>query len=274
MKVVFNESTLQRFNKFALPLVLAWSLSTAGSLFLPSSTTEGFTSEFDPFFDLFHFGEKFGLTNQSSSISQSKTVTKQTLVPDPHRIKAIYRSNSDSFISISDSKTTTVVPLGGKYKNFFQLISVGDKTATFSGFGKKYTLRLGHDDPLARQEMVSEAISDPSSNIKMNEWHTIKHEAVMAQMNNIQNITKSIDIAEVFNGTKIDGFRVNRVDSDSLFVQLGILNGDIIQSVNNKKLSSYADVLSIYSQIPHLRSIRITVLRNNLPKDIVYEITR
>jgi hypothetical protein len=274
MKVIFSESILQRFNKFALPLALVWSLSTAGSVFLPGATIEGLSSEFDPFFDIFHFGEKFGIAKHFAGALHSKSVATPTLVPEPHRIKAIYRSASDSFISISDGKMTTIVPLGGKYKNNFQLTGLTDTTATFRGFGKTFSLRLGHDDLLVRQEIVNEAVSGPSGDEVEHEWHTISHDTVIAQMNDIQNIAKSIDIVEVYKGAKIDGFRVKKVTSDSLFSQLGIMNGDVIQSVNNKKLSSYADVLSVYAQVPHLQSIRITVLRNNLPKDIVYEITR
>jgi len=272
MKAIFNESVLQRFNKLMLPLALFWTLATIGGVYLPNSTIERFSYQFEPFFEIFHFGEKFGISNRFDGAVHSNGVSTTTLVPDPHCIKAIYRSDSDSFVSISDSASTTIVRLGGVYKSAFKLIGLTDTVATFCGYGKTYLLRLGHDDPLVRQETVMEAISD--SVHKENEWHVIAHDTLVSQMNNIQNLGKAIDISEVANGTKIEGFRVNKIASDSLFAQLGIMNGDIIQSVNNKKLESYADALSIYGQVPQLRSIRITVLRNNLPKDIVYEITR
>lgn len=70
------------------------------------------------------------------------------------------------------------------------------------------------------------------------------------------------------------GYRVNAIAPNSLFSQLGLQRGDVIQSFNNQKLESFADVLMIYGRMPQLRSIRLSVQRNNLQKDIVYEIIR
>jgi len=275
MKAVFNESILQRFNVLAAPLVIVWSLSTLGGVFLSDSSTQGFTSRFDPFFEIFHFGQKFGIAEHFNGAIHTKTVTKTALVPDPHRIKAIYRSASDSFVSISDTTTTLIVPLGGIYKGVFHLTAMSDTTATFRGYGKTYLLRLGHDDPLARQEVVTESVADPSqAGAQENEWRTIAYQTIKTQMSDLQNIGKNIDIAAVANGAKISGFRVNTIAPESIFAQLGIINGDIILSVNNKKLQSYADALAAYSQVPNLRSLRITVKRNNLQKELIYEITR
>lgn len=273
MNPIFNELHLRRFNLLAWPLVLAWSISTTTGMFLSTAGVERFSSPFESFFEIFHLGQKFGLSNDTEVTGKTETTT--TLVPDAHRIKAIYRSQSDSFVSISDTKTTTIVPLHGEYKGVFRLIGLNDTSAVFRGYGKTYRLRLGHDDNLSRQEVVTRFVSDPSQAGSVeNEWRTIAYQAIKEQMDDLQNIGKTIDITPAFTGSKITGFRVNTIASTSVFAQLGILQGDVIQSVNHKKLESYPDALAIASQLPRLRSIRITVLRNNLQKDIVYEITR
>lgn len=275
MKAIFNEYLLQRFNLLAFPLAIFWSLSTLGGIFLPSSTLESFEYQFEPFFEVFHFGHKFGITESADSTLHSKIVTTTTLVPESHRIKAIYRSNSDSFVTISDATTTRIVPLGGIYKNVFRLIALNDTAATFRGYGKTYRLRLGYDDPLSRQETLTQNISDPSqSGWEEGEWHKIPYKTVKEQISNLQNIEKNVDIFEVLDGDKIIGFQINSITPESVFAQLGIQNGDVILSINNKKLESYAAALAIYTQVPNLRSIRITLKRNNLQKEIIYEITR
>ncbi|MFH0709109.1 MAG: PDZ domain-containing protein [Pseudomonadota bacterium] len=275
MKAIFNESALQRFNLLAAPLVVVWSLSTLGGAFLSDSPTQGFTSRFDPFFEIFHFGQKFGIAEHFGGAIHTKSITATKLVPAPHRIKAIYRSASDSFVSISDANTTLIVPLGGIYKNVFRLTALTNSTATFRGYGKTYRLRLGHDDMLARREVVTESVADlAQAGVQEDESRTIAYQTIKSQMGDLQNIGKSIDISAVANGAKISGFRVNTIAPESIFGQLGILNGDIILSVNNKKLESYADAFAVYAQVPNLRSLRITVNRNNLQKELVYEITR
>lgn len=274
MNPIFNESLLQRLNAIALPVVVAWSISIAGGVFLSNTAIEGFINRFEPFFEIFHFGKKFAIAEHFDGAIHSKTVTTKTLVPYPHRIKAIYRAPSGSFISISDGKETLVVPLGGTYKAY-KLIDLSDTTAVFRGYGKTYRLRLGFDDVLSKEEVVTHSVPDPSHPAgEESEFHAIAYQTVIRQMKDIQNVGKYIDISEVVKGSKITGFRVNSIAPESIFAQLGIVQGDIIQSVNNQKLESYADALTVYSQVPRLRSIQITVLRNNLSKDIVYEITR
>lgn len=275
MNPIFNELHLRRFNLLAWPLVAAWSISTIAGIFLSTAGVEKFSSPFEPFFEIFHLGEKFGLTHYGEATINTKKVTTTTLVPDAHRIKAIYRSPSDSFVSISDARATTIVPLHGEYKGVFRLIGLNDTSAIFRGYGKTYRLRLGYDDNLSRQEVVTRFVSDGTQpGILENEWRTIAYQTIKEQMDDLQNIGKTIDITPNQVGSKVSGFRVNTIAEASLFSQLGILKGDVIQSVNNKKLESYADALAVVSQLPRLRSIRITVLRNNLQKDIVYEITR
>lgn len=275
MKAIFNESLIRRFNLLALPVVIVWSLSSIGGLFLSSTPISGFSYRFEPFFEIFHFGEQFSIVKSMGGTINSKTVVTQILIPYPHRIKAIYRSSSGSFVSISDDKETQIVPLGGVYKGVFRLVGLTEKTAVFSGYGQKYHLRLGYYDALSRQETVSQFVSDSQpSGLEEGEIHKIAYQTILSQMNDFQNIWKIIDISESRKGTKFMGFRINSIASKSIFSQLGLQQGDIIQSVNNQKIESFGDAIAMYSKVPHLRSVQITVLRNNLQKDIVYEITR
>ena len=274
MSKFFNESSLKYVNALAFPLVFLWSLSLCGTFFLPSFTYERLTYPYEPFFEIFHLGEKLALRDHSSTLS-TKTVTLTTFVPYPHRLKGLYRANSGSYASIYDGKETVIVPLKGSYKGAFRLIGLNDTSAIFQGYGKKYRLRLGKDDNLSRLERVSRVISDPlKKSAQENIPHIITYQSVMNQVNDIHNIHKSIDISESRNGSKFMGYRVNAIAQNSLFSQLGLQKGDIIQTFNNQKLESFADVLIIYGRMPQLRSIRLSVQRNNLQKDIVYEIIR
>jgi len=274
MNKFFNEYSLQRFNTLALPLVFLWSLSLFGALFLPTSTYERFTYPNEPFFEIFHLGEKMTLSTHSSAV-QTKMLTITTLVSYPHRLKALYLAHSGSYASVYDGKETVIVPLRGRYKGVFRLIGLNDTSAIFQGYGKRYRLRLGKDDTLARLERSTRTIPNPvEKTTPENVSHIITYQNIMKQVNDMENIHKSIDISERRNGSKFMGYRVNSIAPDSLFSQLGLQRGDIIQSINNQRLESFADVLLIYGRMPQLRSIRISLQRNNLQKDIVYEIIR
>lgn len=274
MNPVFDESFLKRFNTLALPLALVWSMSTLGGIFLSKAPVEGAAERFETFFELFRFGDKFGIVTQTAGASHGKTVTTTTLVPSGHRVKAIYRSAFASYVSISDGKETTVVPLHGRYKKDFTLIGISDSAAVFSGFGKSYRLRLGFEDNLARRKTVSVMVEETAADTRESEWRTVSREVLVEQMQNMNRLDKHIDLEILRAGDRVNGFRVERIAAESVLARLGIVQGDIIVSVNNKKLESYGDALAVYRQVPQMRNIRITVLRNNLHKDLLYEITR
>lgn len=274
MNKFFNEYSLQRFNSLAFPIVFLWSISLFAAIFLPSATQERLSYSFEPFFEIFHFGEKFALSNHASAVN-TKTITVTTLVPYPHRLKGLYRAKTGSYASIYDGKETLIVPLKGDYKRVFRLIGLNDTSAIFQGYGKKYRLRLGKDDNLSRLERITRIESTPlEKQDQEGIAHIITYQSIMNQVNKMHNIHKSIDISPSKNGSKFMGYRINAITSDSIFSQLGLQKGDVIQSFNNQKLESFTDVLMIYGRMPKLRSICLTVLRNNLPKDIVYEIIR
>jgi type II secretion system protein C len=274
MNKFFNEFSLQRFNTLAFPLVFLWSLTLCGAIFLPTSTYERFTYPNEPFFEIFHLGEKMALSTHASAV-QTKTLTITTLVAYPHRLKGLYLARSGSYASVYDGKETVIVPLKGRYKGVFRLIGLNDTSAIFQGYGKRYRLRLGKDDNLAHLERSTRSITNPLEKISPeNAPYIITYQNIMKQVNDMENIHKSIDISERRNGSKFMGYRVNSIAPDSLFSQLGLQRGDLIQSINNQKLESFADVLLIYGRMPQLRSIRISLQRNNLQKDIVYEIIR
>lgn len=272
MNLTFNDSLLRKFNTFVFPIAIVWSLMSLSGSILSNTSIEGYPNRYESFFELFRFGPLFGLTNEEN-IKSGKSITTTKLIPYPHRLKAILRDSSDSYVVLSDGKTSAIIRLNEWYKKQFQLTSLSDDSATFRGFGKTYRLRLAHEDNLVREERVTTFIPDPKDP-NSHEWHTIERSILLNQLKDIENISKTIEITEVRNGANVEGFRVDSLASDSLFSSLGIMQGDVIQSINNKKLESYADALSIYNKVPQIRSLRISIIRNNLPKDILYEVTR
>ncbi len=73
-------------------------------------------------------------------------------------------------------------------------------------------------------------------------------------------------------GSKLQGYRITRVEPNSKFDKLGLKTGDLITKVNNRVLNSYNDVLSVYKNIDKLSALQIVVKRDNQEKEFVYEI--
>jgi len=89
---------------------------------------------------------------------------------------------------------------------------------------------------------------------------------------NMSRIWKNINIQDVKVNGKIDGFKIISINKNSVFGKLGLKKGDIIKAINNQKLKSYSDAFKVYKKINKLDDLQITILRNNIERDLEYEI--
>ena len=53
---------------------------------------------------------------------------------------------------------------------------------------------------------------------------------------------------------------------------MGLKEGDIIKSVNNSVLGSYADAFKVYNDVGNIKYLNIEILRNNELMELSYEI--
>ena len=79
-------------------------------------------------------------------------------------------------------------------------------------------------------------------------------------------------IIENINDGKIDGFIIKKIAENSDFIKLGLKEGDIMKSVNNNKLTSYAEALNVFNEINNTKYVNIVILRNNEIMELNYEI--
>ena len=88
----------------------------------------------------------------------------------------------------------------------------------------------------------------------------------------MEKIWNNISIKEIQNENKIEGFKIERINKDSAFAKLGLKEGDIIKSVNNSVLESYADAFKVYNNMENTKYLNMEILRNNEIVELNYEI--
>jgi hypothetical protein len=164
MKLLFNDHTLRSFNRIALPIVVAMSLSTALLPFLQSSSKQHPEIETSPFYDLYHLGLRFGLHSDGKGGSMKKVI-RDVFTPVAHRLNAVYNDGSRAFIAINDGVTTTFVDHGSLYKNLYRVVSISSDSAVLVAYGKKMTA-IGRGGDLSLKETVTAYVLDekPKSN--------------------------------------------------------------------------------------------------------------
>lgn len=84
-------------------------------------------------------------------------------------------------------------------------------------------------------------------------------------------ILVSVHFAQSF-GQKINGFKILKIEKGSLFEQLGLREGDVIERVNNKKMKSTSDGMELYNALKTEKNIDLDIERNGQKETIHYSI--
>lgn len=215
----------------------------------------------------------FGLAKKR--VQEKKAPPKETLRIDNLILMAIYGEEKRGFIVFAETKSPNnaqILSLNQEYKGY-KLTYIKQISAILEKDGKAYELAFKE---APNTIPIQKRVSAPPPKVEhlgdTDVLRAVKRKDVMYYAKNFDAIWKNIAIEEIVKNGKIEGFRVVSVKKNSIFAQLGLLRGDIIKSVNNKPLKSYADAFGIYNNIKDYESLKIDIIRNNQKKELEYEI--
>jgi len=74
-----------------------------------------------------------------------------------------------------------------------------------------------------------------------------------------------------FSAGKPDGFLISNIVQGSLYQQLGILDGDIIQGVNNRRIQTADDVMSLFNILKESSHVSLMLRRRGNQQTLNYQ---
>lgn len=86
---------------------------------------------------------------------------------------------------------------------------------------------------------------------------------------NPEELMQRIQVAPVLVGGKITGMRLSAGTDAALIGQIGLRPGDVVTSVNGQAVDSLASGQRIMDSLGNATSVRVTVLRDGKPTDLV-----
>ncbi len=279
MNINFNP-IIKRLIPFLLITLIAYGISTILYLYLPKTQNLA-TKSADYNFEY----KKYQVYN---SLKEKEVVQKKQPQIEAKKeyqlisnilLKAIYSTSSNGgwiIIAEKSSSQTHILSIGDNFKEY-KLKSIFTTYVIFTKGNKEYKLSLNDETDKTQfttsQITIEDEVKNRSEQIeKIDNGYNIKRNLIDDYIKTPAKIWKDIAIKEIIKDGKIDGFRVNRIAKDSVFLELGLLNGDIIKSVNNIKLNSYADAFKIYKQIDKIENLKFTILRDQQELELEYEI--
>jgi len=200
-----------------------------------------------------------------------KNVAKQPLYRLTNlKLKGIYSEHGRGVIAIEEKGKIHFLSTGESFKGY-KLIKVEPEKAIFEKDGKHYELKL-EDKALEGKYNVTldeQMLYNPDE-VK---FAVLKRD-IDRYKKNFEEIWKNIAIQEQIDPKtkRLTGFKVERVNKNSIFGKIGLQKGDIIIGANNKVFKSYSDVIRLYNNIDKYNSIKLTIIRNKEKKELEYEI--
>jgi general secretion pathway protein C len=100
----------------------------------------------------------------------------------------------------------------------------------------------------------------------------IAQDVLQSSISNRNQLMTEVRVRPYFRQGKPEGLIVSQIQADSVFEQLGLLNGDIISSVNGKKISSPEQAFQLYNSLKQGSQVSIAITRRGQKKMLTYEI--
>jgi general secretion pathway protein C len=100
----------------------------------------------------------------------------------------------------------------------------------------------------------------------------IAQDLLQSSMSNLNELMTQVRVRPYFRRGKPEGLIVSQIQADSVFEQLGLMNGDIIASVNGKQMSSPEEAFKLYNSLKSGSQVSIEITRRGQKKMLTYEI--
>ena len=148
----------------------------------------------------------------------------------------------------------------------------------------KVVLRVGDkDEVLTMEEPSSSTKETPSPTTKTSlrrptSGPTERESSIVVNRKDLQESLKNINelltqvrIRPHFKDGRSDGLSITRIRRGSVFAKLGLRNGDIVQEINGRSITSPDDVLALYEQMNSGTPMSLEITRRNQQRTINYK---
>lgn len=165
------------------------------------------------------------------------------------------------------------------------LLAEAEKEKTSMRGGGQGKGRLSKDERDKQKELFEERqrirgggngdISDRIRQVGENEF-VIQKSAIDDALANLNSIVTQARVIPNFTGTgderTVDGFRIYRIQPGSIFLYLGLQNGDVIKSINGNVMDSVEKGLTLLQSLKNETGFSMNIERQRNPIELSYEV--
>ncbi len=117
----------------------------------------------------------------------------------------------------------------------------------------------------AKSKVVSQATQTASN-------YTLERRDINKSLEDVNALMSQVRVRPYFRNGKASGLIVSQIKSGSIFAELGLTNGDIIQGINGRDIRNTDDVINFYQSLKSSPTVDIQLTRKGQQKNITYNI--
>ena len=101
---------------------------------------------------------------------------------------------------------------------------------------------------------------------------TLRRAQIDEALQDVNQLLSDVSIRPHFQDGQPDGLMLSRVKPNSLFMRMGLRNGDVINGVNGQQLQSVDDAMSFYERLKESDQVTVQLKRGGRERVIQYSI--
>lgn len=100
----------------------------------------------------------------------------------------------------------------------------------------------------------------------------VRREKLLENFANVGSLSSQATVTPYFVQGQQLGFRLSQIRAGGVLQQMGLQEGDVLQKVNGLDIYTPQEALQAYQQLQTEATVRLSILRNNSPTTLTYEI--
>jgi general secretion pathway protein C len=100
----------------------------------------------------------------------------------------------------------------------------------------------------------------------------VRRERLLENFANVGSLSSQATVTPYFVQGQQLGFRLSQIRAGGVLQQIGLQEGDVLQKVNGLDIHTPQEALQAYQQLQTESTVRLSILRNNSPTTLTYEI--
>ena len=101
---------------------------------------------------------------------------------------------------------------------------------------------------------------------------TLRRNQIDSAVQDVAQLMNQVNIRPHFTQGQPDGMMFSRIRPNSIFMRMGLRNGDIITGVNGRAISTVDDALGFYDGLKSADNVTVDIKRGGRPRTIEYTI--